>query len=917
MAPPPRPSTEIARVVTPRPARRRSALARWGAAAGAWALAAALTLAVAPYIARAVFVLFWIAILFAAWHAGLGAAIACALLAVVVVHYFILPPVGSFGPITVEELLTLAIFALAASMVSMLARRLAVSSAAAREQAHEMSVLAQRLEEQAMELEQQTEEAQALAEELEESNQQLEAVAANARTARDDAERERQRLAAVFDGIPDHANVYDREWRWIYMNPVGRDWIRSLGLDPDAVIGRRVWDVFPALRGTKFYTEAVRALAEERVVEHEEHSPADRRWYETRVVPLPAAVVTLSRDITSRRERTERERLLATASAVLASSLDYETTVQRVAELAVPGFADWCSVEVVNVATERLQQLAVAHADPARVQWARELNRRYPPLPDAPRGSPAVVRTGRTEHYADITDEQLVAGARDPEHLAIVREVGFRSAISAPLTARGRTLGALTVVTTAESGRRLTEAEVPVVEELARRAALAIDNARLYAAAVAAREDAERAAARVTRLYAATAALSGAFTAPEVAEVIVTEGAAALGAENGSVSLLREDGETLELIRAVGLPEPVARQFARYRLDAALPLPDAIRGGEPVFLESRAEAQQRYPLLRDASAMVTTAAWAAAPLVARGRRLGGIAFGFATARSFAPEERAFLAALAQQCALALERARLYEAERAAREEAERANRAKSDFLAVMSHELRTPLNAIAGYAELLSLGLRGPVNDQQRQDLGRIRRSQRHLLSLINDVLNFARVDAGRVEYHIEPTALGTTLATMGELVAPQVAEKGLTYDYAECEPGLVALADPEKLQQIVLNLLSNAIKFTPTGGRVTLSCGQDAGGRLSVRVTDTGIGIPPDQLDAVFEPFVQVRSGLTRTAGGTGLGLAISRDLARAMGGDLRVESTVGAGSAFTLHLRDAAVAGDRHDGRSTAHAG
>lgn len=249
----------------------------------------------------------------------------------------------------------------------------------------------------------------------------------------------------------------------------------------------------------------------------------------------------------------------------------------------------------------------------------------------------------------------------------------------------------------------------------------------------------------------------------------------------------------------------------------------------------------------------------------------------------------------QEANLEAERARAYAEE--ARSGAELANKAKSNFLANMSHELRTPLNAIGGYVELLSEGIRGPVNEAQLTDLERIKRSARLLLSLINDILNFAKIEAGSVSIARQDVSLSEVLGSLESLVAPQLLKKQLRYEYECCDPSYTAFADPERLQQILLNLLSNAVKFTPANGVIAVECNaiRDT---MHVRVRDTGVGIPPDKLQTVFEPFVQLDRGQTSESAGTGLGLAISRDLARAMSGDLTAESTLDAGSIFTLTL-------------------
>ncbi|HEX6308710.1 MAG TPA: PAS domain-containing sensor histidine kinase [Longimicrobiales bacterium] len=229
-------------------------------------------------------------------------------------------------------------------------------------------------------------------------------------------------------------------------------------------------------------------------------------------------------------------------------------------------------------------------------------------------------------------------------------------------------------------------------------------------------------------------------------------------------------------------------------------------------------------------------------------------------------------------------------------EAEAANRAKSEFLAALSHELRTPLNAIGGYVDLISLGIRGPVTEQQIEDLKRIRRSQQHLLGIINDLLNFSRLEAGHVSYELDHVPLRDVFDTVHAMLAPLAAAKGMTMKWPR-NVQVQVYADRAKVEQIVVNLLTNAIKFTDDGGSITVTCTARRD-RVSIDVTDTGPGIAPEKLDRIFEPFVQVGRTHTSTHEGTGLGLAISRDLARAMAGDLTVKSEPGVGSTFTLVL-------------------
>jgi signal transduction histidine kinase len=254
--------------------------------------------------------------------------------------------------------------------------------------------------------------------------------------------------------------------------------------------------------------------------------------------------------------------------------------------------------------------------------------------------------------------------------------------------------------------------------------------------------------------------------------------------------------------------------------------------------------------------------------------------------------------LAHELALTNEELRTAMSEaRKAWQAADAANRAKAEFLAVMSHELRTPLNSIGGYVDLLEMELRGPLTESQRSDLQRIKRGQEHLLRIINDILNFTRLEATEVKYDLIDVPVRALLADLDAVVSSLAAAKDVEYHCDVPPHGVFTRTDPDKLRQILINLLSNAVKFTPAGGRIKISCAASEN-TVSISVEDTGPGIPSDKVDAVFEPFVQLDRGLTRTTEGTGLGLAISRGLARGMGAEITLTTELGKGSTFTLML-------------------
>jgi signal transduction histidine kinase/DNA-binding response OmpR family regulator len=416
---------------------------------------------------------------------------------------------------------------------------------------------------------------------------------------------------------------------------------------------------------------------------------------------------------------------------------------------------------------------------------------------------------------------------------------------------------------------------------------------------------ADAATERLARLQRITAALSNRVTQDEVAESVLREAILALESDAGAVVVADSEEAPLTLLRESGSLDPVMRSFKhRDPPRSENPYAEAVKTCKPIYLESFEAMLSRYPGFQNIAEEESRGAWIFLPLEIAGAAVGAIAFAFSGPRTFTASDKHFADTVARYCAQALDRVGLRVAAAAAIAEAgearmmaEHANNAKTVFLRAMSHELRTPLNAISGYTEILELGIRGVVNPEQVKDLGRIKRAAAYLLRLINDVLTIARLEGAR-PLQVISIPVNSVLAEVESLTALQAKANGVTLTVPPCAREIHVAADAERFQQILLNLLTNAIKFTPDGGRIDVSCEVDSD-VVEIHVKDSGVGVRASDIDRVFEPFVQIDRHLTKaTQQGVGLGLSISRELARAMHGDLTLQSAEGTGSTFTLTL-------------------
>lgn len=764
------------------------------------------------------------------------------------------------------------------------------------------------------------------------------------------AQTAREPFAAVVENMAEAFFALDLTGRCTFLNARAE---RLFGVGRTNLLGKTLWDVFRVDPSSQLYQQSQQAITRQLLsvefepVEFEEFYSSLNRWFIVRLLPIPEGLAAYFLNNTDRKaiksalqkqqellrtrldnvqagmnasdiqeqpkllnsaaqlslnepeQAQSRSAFLAEVSEVLASSLDYEQTLQSVAQLAVPYFADWCAVDFLND-DGSINRVAVAHSDSEKIQLGWEVAHRFPRHLNDGYGISKVMKTGQSEIAIAITDEQLAAAVTNPEYLEILRGLGLKSAITAPLQARGRVLGTISFVF-AESNRHYSLKDLELAEDLARRAAIAIDNAYLYYSAQQAKHAAETAADRTARLQTVTAALSESLTPEQVAEVIVEQSMATLEATAALVVLVSKDRTELEIVKSVGYAEDLVKSWGRFSINLDVPLAEAVRTGEPAWVESFLDRIARYPHLASIYKRYDFESWMALPLVVEGRSVGGLLLSFMKFRNPSQDDRDFVIALSRQCAQAIFRAQLYEAERNARAEAEQANQVKDEFLAVLSHELRSPLNPILGWTKLLRTQQLSP--EKVDQALATVERNAKLQAQLIEDLLDISRMLRGKLSLNIAPVDLAAVIQGAIETVQLAASSKSIQIQTLLQLPKKTLLGDANRLQQVVWNLLSNAVKFTPNQGQITIRL-EDWDRQIQIQVSDNGKGINPDFLPHIFEYFRQADSSTTRQFGGLGLGLAIARQIVELHGGTIQAESPgEGLGATFTVRLPVATV--------------
>ena len=581
-------------------------------------------------------------------------------------------------------------------------------------------------------------------------------------------------------------------------------------------------------------------------------------------------------------EALEREKATSEILRVIGSS---STDIQPVVDTVAESAARLCKASdtsIFRLDGDRLRRVAHHGSIPAGV-----IGEFTVPLI---RGSFAgrSVLDGRIVHIADAQIE----ADEFPEGSERARRLGFRAILCIPLIREGVAIGAISLRDT--KVRLFTDRQVALLQTFADQAVIAIENVRLFNETREALEQ-QTATGEILRVIS-----SSPTDVQPVFDVIVERAVRLCRARFGRV--YRYDGDTIHMVAGYGLGAAglgvVHRIFPR-PASADTIVGRVILTRRPALIRD-IEREEGVPALsRRMIEALGTRSQVTIPMLRAGEPIGAVTIGWAEPDAFDDQQIALVQGFAAQAVIAIENVRLFRALEQKSRELEVASQHKSEFLANMSHELRTPLNAIIGFSEVLSERMFGELNEKQEEYPKDIYASGTHLLSLINDILDLSKIEAGRMELELMDFDLPTALDSALTLVRERAARRGISLDSNVDERLGQIQADERKIRQVVLNLLSNAIKFTPEGGRIEVGA-VPRDGSVEVSVSDTGIGIAPEDQEAVFEEFRQVGTA-EKKAEGTGLGLTLCRKFIELHGGRIWVKSQVGAGSTFgfTIPIR------------------
>jgi PAS domain S-box-containing protein len=709
-----------------------------------------------------------------------------------------------------------------------------------------------------------------------------------------------------------------------YIDYVNRGWCEYTGQTPEQAIDFG-WSV---VLHPDDYDETLKVWQQS--VETGEHyqmvyrlrrgSDGAYRWHIGRALPLRDEHGRISKwfgtstDIDDQKRSEESIRFLSEASKLLSTSLEESNSyLKAIARLAVPDFADWCAIDMVEE-DGSISRLAVEHIDPEKIAVALEVHNRYPPAQSPTSALYIVLNNGKSMWASELPDSLLEASIKDAELLRLLRSLGLKSYIMAPLVVRGKTLGAITLAS-AESGRRYNEEDLAFAEQLAHRVALALDNSKLYEATRQALQVREQALElhrsveeRLSLLVKASDRLIGSPTLSEVLPSTMSLSRELIAADAYAVWRLDIPQGRWQIVSSSGLSEAF-QQFVV-----------ALNGQTPTELAAPYICEDVYddPMLTgriDLHKLEGIQSLLAAPLNINGKLLGTISFYYHQKHHFSEMEIRVATALSNMAAAAIASAELYEEQTRLRADAEEANRIKDEFLATVSHELRTPLNAIVGWTQILRM--KNYSQDAFPQAIEVIERNARLQAQIINDIMDVSRIITGKLRLEVQPVQLDSVITAAVDTVRPATEAKGVRIELILDSATPPVTGDANRLQQVIWNLLSNAVKFTPKGGRIQIRL-ERVRSSVEIIISDSGIGISAEFLPYVFDRFRQADSSTSRQQGGLGLGLAIVRHLIEAHGGTVQVFSEgIGKGATFSVRLPVVAGFAKPHQPRAVANRG